>query len=330
MMRQEAEVGVSQATCLCYQFVTVTEAGALAAGRWMGSGDPEAAHGAAIDALHGAFTDLPIDGRVVIGEGEPADAPKLFLGEHLGTGGRPYDLAIDPLQATNSLARGQNGAMSVVAVAAPGCMISAPDMYMQKIVVGARAAGRIDIDASISDNIKAIADAHERKPHEITVITLDRPRHEDLIAEIRRTGARIKLIPDGDITASISAAVQGTGDHAYIGIGGTAEGIITAVAMRCLGGDIQAKLWPLSRKEVQKARELGIEDIEAPLGTDDMICGEVIFAATGVTRGDFLKGVYYFRDGARSQSLVMCTRCRKVRFVDGIHLFGDERREIRL
>jgi fructose-1,6-bisphosphatase II len=209
-------------------------------------------------------------------------------------------------------------------------MLAAPDMYMQKIVVGARAAGRVDIDLPLTDNVLAIADAFQRKPQELTVITLDRPRHEDLIAEIRSTGARIKLIPDGDITASISAAVQGTGDHAYIGIGGTAEGIITAAAMRCLGGDIQAKLWPLSRREVQKARELGIDDIEAPLSTDDMVSGDVIFAATGVTRGDFLRGVYYFRDGARSQSLLMCTRCRSVRFVDAIHLFTDERREIRL
>jgi fructose-1,6-bisphosphatase II len=330
MSLREAEPTPEEETCLCYQFVGVTEAAALAAGRWMGSGDAPGARGAAVDATCSALAGLAIEGRVVIGEGEPGDASKLYLGEQVGAGGRRCDLALDPLQATSSLTRGQNGAMSVIAVAAPQHMLSAPDMYMQKMVVGARAAGRIDIDASVPDNIKAIADAHDRKTSEITIITLDRPRHEDLVGEIRAAGARIKLIPDGDITASISAAVQGTGDHAYIGIGGTAEGIITAAAMRCLGGDIQAKLWPMSRREVQKALDLGIDDIEAPLSTKDMVQGDVVFAATGVTRGDFLKGVHYFRDGARSQSLVMCTRCRSVRFVDAIHLFTEERREIRL
>jgi fructose-1,6-bisphosphatase II len=327
---EETSALAASDTCLCYQFVGATEGAALEAGRWMGSGDSAGAHAAAVDAMFRAFETVPVDGRVVIGEGEQGEAGKLYLGQQVGAGGRPCDLALDALQATNSLARGENGAMTVVAVASPGRMLTTPDMYMQKIVVGARAAGRIDIDKPIAENIQAIAEAHGRTPREITVITLDRPRHEDLIAEIRSTGARIKIIKDGDITASISAAVEGTGDHAYIGIGGTAEGVVTAVAMRCLGGEIQAKLWPLSRREVQKARELGIEDIEAPLATEDLVSGDVIFAATGVTRGDFLRGVYYFSGGARSQSLTMCTRCRSVRFVDAIHLFTDERREIRL
>jgi fructose-1,6-bisphosphatase II len=326
----QAPEAIARDSCLCYQFVSATEAAALAAGRWMGSGDPGSAQRAGVDAMFAAFAGIPVEGRVVIGEGEPGEADKLYLGQQLGAGGRPCELAVDAVQATESLARGENGAMSVIAVASPGRMLATPDMYMQKIVVGARAAGRIDIDRSVTDNIEAIAEAYGRTPRELTFITLDRPRHEDLVSEIRSTGARIKLIHDGDITASISAAVEGTGDHGYIGIGGTAEGIITAAAMRCLGGEIQAKLWPLSRREVQKAGELGIEDIEAPLSTEDLVSGDVIFAATGVTRGDFLKGVYYFSDGARSQSLTMCTRCRSVRFVDAIHLFTDDRREIRL
>jgi fructose-1,6-bisphosphatase II len=220
--------------------------------------------------------------------------------------------------------------MSVLVVAAPEHVMSLPDMYMQKLVVGPRAAGRVDIEAPVAYNLHAVADAYDRAPADLTVIMLDRPRHESLVAEVRRVGARIKLIADGDITASIAAAVEGTGDQVYIGIGGAAEGVITAAAMKCLGGEIQAKLWPLSRKEVEQARAHGIDDIETVLRTDDMVKGDVIFSATGVTSGDFLRGIDYFRDGARSHTLVMCTRCRIVRFVDTIHLFSDERREIRL
>jgi len=316
--------------CLCNEIVRATEAAAVASGRWMGQGDGEGAQAAARDAMHASFTRLPISATVVIGDGVKDQVPRLFEGEQVGAGGFACDLAVDSLQARDSLARGENGAMAVLAVADPSNMMAAPDIYMQKMVVGGTAAPVIDIDAPVTDNLQAIAEALERNVGDLTIITLDRPRHEDLIAEIRRAGARIRLIPDGDISAGIAAAVQGTGDHAYIGIGGTSEGIITAAAMRCLGGEIQGKFWPLSRKEVEQARERGIEDIELRVTTDDMVRGEVIFAATAVTRGNFLRGVDYFRDGARSHTLVMCTRCRNIRFVDTTHLFTDDRRQIRL
>lgn len=316
--------------CVCSEFAPVSEAAALAAGRYLGQGDTAAAAGAAAAAMRSAFADLPVTAHVVIGKGEPGDRVGLPPGETVGAGGPLCSLAVDPLEGTDIVARGLGGAMSVVVVGAPEHILSLPDMYMQKLVVGPRAAGRIDIEAPVADNLRAVADAYDRAPTDLTVIVLDRPRHESLVAEVRRVGARIKLIADGDITASIAAAVEGTGDQVYIGIGGAAEGVITAAAMRCLGGEIQAKLWPLSRKEVERARAHGIDDIEMVLGTDDLVKGDIIFSATGVTSGDFLRGIDYFRDGARSHTLVMCTRCRTVRFVDTIHLFSDERREIRL
>jgi fructose-1,6-bisphosphatase II len=239
-------------------------------------------------------------------------------------------VAVDALEGSGILARGQGGAISVLAVGAPGSIMSVPDMYMQKMSVGASAAGHIDIDVSIEENLQAIARAYRRKVGEIAVIVLDRPRHEDLVEEIRMAGARIKLIPDGDIMASIAAAVRGTGDHAYIGIGGSTEGVMTAAAMRCLGGEIQAKFWPLSRREIESAKEYGIGDIEHTFRTDDMVQGELVFSATGVSTGDVLRGVDYFYEGARSQTLLMCTKCRMVRFVDTIHLFSDDRSEIKL
>ena len=322
--------GTPRERCLCGDFVPVTERAALAAGRWMGQGQSAAANEAAIHAMDDAFAELPIDGTIVIGNGTAAEHRLLGTGSHVGAGGTACDLAVDALQATDSLVRGQGGAMAVIAVAGPGAMMSAPDIYMQKSVAGPRSADVIDIELPVTVNLQRIAASLDRAMNEITVITLDRPRHEELVGEIRAAGARIKLIPDGDITASIAVAVGGTGDHAYIGIGGTAEGIITAVAMRCLGGEIQGKFWPLSRREVDTAREHGIEDIEVRLTTDDLVRGDVIFAATGVTRGDFLRGVDYFPAGARTHTLIMCTRCRQVRFVDTIHRYGDERREIKL
>jgi fructose-1,6-bisphosphatase II len=327
---RDAADGPPRDRCMCSEFVPVTEQAALASGRWMGQGQSGAAAEAAVKAMHTAFANVAICGTVVIGDGAGDDQKLLGTGTCVGAGGVACDFAVDALQAADSLARGQDGAMAVIAVAGPGAMMSAPDIYMQKIVTGPRSAGVIDIELPVTLNLQRIAASLDRTMNEITVITLDRPRHEDLVAEIRAAGARIKLIPDGDITASIAVAVGGTGDHVYIGIGGAAEGIITAAAMRCLGGEIQGKFWPLSRREVENAREHGIDDIEMRLTTDDLVRGEVIFAATGVTRGDFLRGVDYFPAGARTHTIIMCTRCRQVRFVDTIHRFGDERREIRL
>jgi fructose-1,6-bisphosphatase II len=317
-------------SCLCHEFVSLTEAAALAAGRWVGRGDGRAADAAASEAVIAALARMPIEGTVVVGESGSVEGPFLRTGDRVGAGGRRFDLAVDALECRDSVAWGQGGAMSVVALGAPGAIMSAPDMYMQKLAVGARAAGKIDIEAPIADNLRAIADAYGLEVDEISVIILDRPRHEDLIAEVRKTGARIKLIPDGDITASITAAVRGTGYHAYVGIGGAREGVVSAAALRCLGGEVQVKMWPLSRREIERAREHGIEDIEARLVTADMVKGDVIFSATGVTTGEVLKGVSFFHEGARTQTLLMCTRCRVVRFVDTIHLFSDDRREILL
>lgn len=316
--------------CLCNDFVRATEAAALASGRWMGQGDPEAADRAAAAAMAETLGRLPISGVVVIGEGPEGEAPQLFVGERLGSGGARCDLAVDALEGTDIVARGQAGAMSVLAVGPAGRLKSMPNMYMQKLVVGPRAAGRVDIDGRVEETLRIIAEIYERPVAELTVIILDRPRHEELIAEVRRAGARIKLITDGDVTAGIAVAVQDANDQLYIGIGGAAEGVITAAALHCLGGEIQAKLWPLSRREVESAREHGIEDIEATLRTDDMAGGEVVFAATGVTEGEFLKGVEYLGWGVRTHSMVMCNRCRDVRFIQSTHLNTDTRRGIRL
>jgi fructose-1,6-bisphosphatase II len=329
-MEQGPSMETDDGRCICQDCVAVTEAAALAAGHWVGRGDGKAADAAASEAVVAALAKLPIEGTVVVGESEAEQGPFLRTGDRVGAGGRRCDLAVDALECRDPVAWGQGGAMSVIAMGGSGAIMSAPDMYMQKLAVGASAAGSIDIEAPIAHNLRAIASAYEREVDEISVIILDRPRHEDLIAEVRKTGARIKLIGDGDITASITAAVRGTGYHAYVGIGGAREGVITAAALRCLGGEIQVKMWPLSRREIERAREHGIEDIEARLVTADMVKGDVVFSATGVTTGEVLKGVSFFHEGARTQTLLMCTRCRVVRFVDTIHLFSDDRREILL
>ncbi|MGZ6728764.1 MAG: fructose-bisphosphatase class II family protein, partial [Gaiellaceae bacterium] len=237
------------------------------------------------------------------------------------------DLALDPLEGRGVVARGGYGAMSMVAVGEPGSFQTLPDMYMRKMAVGPRARGRIDLRAPVGDNVRGIADAFGRRPEDITTIILDRPRHHDLIEEIRVAGARIKLIQDGDVTASISAAVRGTNDHLAIGIGGTRQAVLSAAALRCLGGELQAQLWPTSRSEVEAARESGVEDLERLFTIEDLAPGEQIVVATGVSNGDLLRGVRFQADSAWTHSLVMCTRCNWVRFVDGIHFFARERRE---
>jgi fructose-1,6-bisphosphatase II len=215
----------------------------------------------------------------------------------------------------------------MIVAAEPGKLRRLPDMYMRTIAAGPLARGRISLLASVDDNVRAIAEAFGRNVGDVTTIVLDRPRHHDLIEEIRAAGARIKLIQDGTVTASISAAIRGTNDHLAIGIGGTRQAVLTAGALRCLGGEVQAQLWPTSRREIEAAREHGIEDVEQVFTTDDLVGGEVIVAATGVSNGDLLRGVRFLADSARTHSLVMCTRCNWVRFVDGIHFFARERRE---
>jgi fructose-1,6-bisphosphatase II len=308
--------------CICESFARATERAALAAARWLGRDDQQAAEEAATSGMARTLAELSVEGRVVIG----AEEGSLAHGTVVGLGGRPVDLALDPLEGRGIVARGGNGAMSMIAVGEPGSLVTLPDMYMRKMAVGPRARGKIDINRPMAENIQAIAEAFERRVNDITTIILDRPRHHDLIEEIRAAGARIKLIQDGDVTASISAAIRGTNDHLAVGIGGTRQAVLTAAALRCLGGELQAQLWPTTRSEIEQAREQGIEDAHV-FKTEELAPGETIVAATGVSNGDLLRGVRYLADSARTHSLVMCTRCNWVRFIDGIHFFRRHKRE---
>jgi len=309
--------------CICESFARPTERAALAAARWLGRADEAAAEEAATSGMAGALAQLPIEARIVIG----AEDGELGNDTVVGAGGVQYDLALDPLEGRGIVARGGNGAMSMIAVGDSGSLVRLPDMYMRKLAVGPRARGKIDIHKPLAANIDAIAEAFGRKPNDVTTIVLDRPRHHDLIEDIRAAGARIKLIQDGDVTASISAAVRGTNDHLAVGIGGTRQAVMTAAALRCLGGELQAQLWPTTRGEIEEARRQGIEDMSRVFTIDDLAPGETIVAATGVSNGDLLRGVRFLADSARTHSLVMCTRCNWVRFIDGIHFFRRDRRE---
>jgi fructose-1,6-bisphosphatase II len=323
-VREAAEPRAAE-PCMCETFARVTERAALAAARWLGRANQDAAEEAAFSGMRTALEQMPIDGQLVIGGSEESDA--LPSGRRIGAGGRQFDLAIDPLEGRAVVARGGYGAMSLVAAGPTGSLPTLPDMYMRKMAVGPVARGRIDLLRPVGENVLAIAEAFGRTPADVTAIVLERPRHHDLIDEIRDAGARIKLIQDGDVTASISAAIRGTNDHLAIGIGGTRQAVLSAAALRCLGGELQAQLWPVSRREIDAAREQGIDDATRVFGIDDLAPSEVIFAATGVSSGDLLRGVRFLTDSARTHSIVMCTTCNWVRFVDGIHFFARERRE---
>jgi fructose-1,6-bisphosphatase II len=312
--------------CLCESYARATERAALAGARWLGRADQEGAERDSAEAMRSALEHLPIDGHVVIGAGADEDET-LARGQRVGAGDEQVDLALDPLEGRGVVARGGGGAMSMIAVGEPGSLQTLPDMYMRKLAVGPRARAAIDLRRPVAENIRGIAEAFGRSVNDVTTIVLDRPRHHDLIEEIRAAGARIKLIQDGDVTASISAAIRGTNDHLAIGIGGTRQAVMAAAALRCLGGEVQAQLWPTTRTEIEEAREYGIQDLEKIFTIDDLSPGEVIVAATGVSNGDLLRGVRFLADSARTHSLVMCTRCNWVRFVDGIHFFARERRE---
>ncbi len=311
--------------CPCESFARVTERAALGAARWLGRADMEAAEDAAFSGARLALEQLPISGHIVIGAAE--DSEQLAAGSHIGAGGDEYDLALDPLEGRAVVARGGTNAISMIAASPRGTMPSLPDMYMRKMAVGPPARGRISLSAPVGDNVRAIADSFGRMVNDITAIVLDRPRHHDLIEEIRASGARIKLVQDGDVTAAISAAVRGTNDHLAIGIGGTRQAVLASAALRCLGGELQAQLWPTRRSEIELAREYGIDDPDKLFTIDDLAPQEVIVAATGVSNGELFTGVRFLADSARTHSLVMCTRCNWVRFVDGIHFFARERRE---
>jgi fructose-1,6-bisphosphatase II len=310
--------------CPCVLFARATEWAALAGARWLGRADQDAAEDASEGAMMAGLHGLPIDGTIVIGAREGGE---LQTGVEIGQGGEAFDLAVDPLEGRGVVARGGNGAMSMIAIGPPGSLLRLPDMYMRRMAVGPRAKGSIDLRKPVAENIHAIADGFGRQVNDITTIVLDRPRHHDLIEEIRAAGARIKLIQDGDVTASISAAIRGTNDHLAIGIGGTRQAVLSAAALRCLGGELQAQLWPTSRTEIEAAGKHGVEDVNRVFSSDDLVSGEVIVVATGVSNGDLLRGVRFLADSARTHSLVLCMRCNWVRFTESIHFFARERRE---
>src|SRR5205823_10936827 len=303
--------------CLCESYARATERAALAGARWLGRADQEGAERDSAEAMRSALEHLPIDGQVVIGAGGDEDET-LGGGQQVGAGCEQVDLALDPLEGGGVVARGGGGAMSMIAVGEPASLQTLPDMYMRKLAVGPLARAAIDLRRPVAENIGGIAEAFGRSVNDVTTIVLDRPRHHDLIEEIRAAGARIKLIQDGDVTASISAAIRGTNDHLAIGIGGTRQAVMAAAALRCLGGGIQAQLWPTTRSEIEQVRAHGVEDVNRVFTLDDLAPGEVIVAATGVSTGDLLRGVQFLAHSGRTRTLVMCTRCNWVRFIDGI------------
>jgi fructose-1,6-bisphosphatase II len=306
---------------LALELVRVTEAAALMAGRWMGRGDKEAADQAAVDAMRAMLDTVAMDGVVVIGEGAKDQAPMLYVGEVVGYADQPkVDIAVDPIDGTRLLAQGMPNSITTVAIAERGALLASPDvMYMQKIAVGPEAAGAIDIEDGVASNLERIAAAKGREIPDLTVVVLDRPRHEAIIREVREVGARIKLITDGDVAGAVMAAMPGTGIDVLIGVGGAPEAVIAACAIKCIGGDIQCKLWPRNDAEWAVVREKGI-DVDRVLTCGDLVAGEhVFFAATGITDGELLKGVHYFGGGATTQSLVMRAKSGTVRRIDATH-----------
>ena len=320
---------------LALEMVRVTEAAAIASARFMGRGDRVEADRAATEAMRRTMDETDIAGTIVIGEGERDEAPMLYIGEQVGRHeGDPeaveaVDIAVDPLEGTNLVATGQGDAITVLAASEKGGLTHAPDTYLEKLCVGPVAAGCVDITRPPAENCHRIAEALRRRVQDITVIILDRPRHDELIAEVRSTGARIKLISDGDLSAAISCAVQGTGVHAVMGIGGAPEGVITAAALRCLGGEIQARFRFRNDEERERAKAskmLGHADEDRVYRTEDLASGDqLVFAATGVTPGELLQGVRFFGGGARTHSLVMAYQSKQVRFVDTVHMFDRDR-----
>jgi fructose-1,6-bisphosphatase class II len=307
------------------EFIRVTELAAIAAAKTMGFGDRRRSDQVAVEAMRREMDTLEMDGRVVIGEGERDKAPMLYVGEPLGrakgqAGAVQVDIAVDPLEGTNLCATGAPDAIAVLAAAERGGLLHAPDVYMEKIVVGPTARGHVHIDAPVAANLRNIAAAFHRKVSDLTIVVLDRERHKQLISDIREAGARIRLIGDGDLSAGIAAAVRGTGVHAVMGTGGAPEGVITAAAMRCLGGEIQARLRALNDEQKSRVEELGIKDLQRVYKTEDLAPGEqILFSSTGVTDGELLKGVRFFGGGSRTTTLFMSLSRKIIRFVDTIH-----------
>lgn len=303
-------------------FVKVTENAALAASRWMGRGERDIADGAAVERMREALNAMDISGRIVIGEGERDEAPMLFIGEELGRGGFEVDIAVDPVEGTNLVANGLPNSIAVMAIAERGGLLNAPDTYMKKLAVGPKAAPYVHIDAPVRENLEAVANALEKPINEVTVVILDRPRHAQLVNEVREAGARIKLISDGDVDACIATAVQGTGIHVAMGTGGAPEGVLAAAALKCLGGQFMGKLEFRNTEEIERAKAMGIGEINRVLKITDLVKGEhLVFCATGITDGDLTRGVRFFGNNARTHSIVMHSG-GTVRFIESVHRLG--------
>lgn len=306
---------------LSLEFARVVEAAALRSGRLLGRGQKDAADGLAVDAMRQAFDSVRISGTVVIGEGEIDEAPMLYIGEHVGAGGPEVDIAVDPIEGTNLIAKGQNGAIAVMAIAEKGGLLHAPDMYMEKLCVGPRGAGAIDITKSLTENIKNVATKMERNVDEITLVMLDRERHQGLMKEAREVGARIMLISDGDVNPAMECCIEGSGVYMVVGTGGAPEGVLAAAALKCVGGDMQARLKPETDEEIRRCHEMGIADVNQVLTLNDLVrTDDVIFAATAITRGNLLNPIQYFPGGARTHTIVMRSKTGTVRFLDTVHM----------
>ncbi len=306
---------------LALEAVRVTEAAALNCARWTGRGDEKAADQAAVDAMRKAFDALAIDGTVVIGEGERDEAPMLFIGEKVGSGGPKVDIALDPLEGTTICATGAPNALAVIAMGDAGDLLNCPDTYMEKIATGPIGKGVVDLDKSPTQNLQALAEAKKCAIDDLTVIILSRPRHDAIIQEVRKVGARIRLIGDGDVSAAIATTKPETGIDLLLGIGGAPEGVLAAAALRCVGGEFQGRLKPRNNEEIERAKKMGVTDIKKKFKIDELAAGDVMFAATGVTDGDYLHGVHFFPGGATTQSVVMRSKTRTVRVINATHYF---------
>jgi fructose-1,6-bisphosphatase II len=311
---------------LSLEVLRVVEQAAIASARTMGMGNADVADQAAVESMRATLDTIAIEGTIVIGEGERDKAPMLYIGEQVGAdkgrdGKRKVDIAVDPLEGTNLCASGAGGAITVLAASEPGGLLHAPDCYMEKIVVGPAAKGSVDLDAPARHNLKSIARRLQRGVDDLVVVVLDRPRHQQLIADIREAGARIRLISDGDLSAGIAAAVSGTGVHAVMGSGGAPEGVLTAAALQCLNGEILGRLVVKDGEQAERMQTMGIHDAKKIYTTKELAPGrDLLFAACGVTDGNLLKGVRFFGDGIRTQAIVMTLNPARVRFVDTVHL----------
>lgn len=312
---------------LALELVRVTEAAALSASRWVGKGDKNAADGAAVEAMRAAFDSVAIDGTVVIGEGEMDEAPMLYIGEKVGLyaksgGGMRADIAVDPVEGTSTTAKGGPNAMAVVALAGRGGFLHAPDVYMDKIAVGpGLPKGVVDLDRSPEENLRALAEAKGADVGDLTVCILDRDRHKDIIKACRAAGARLMMIPDGDVFGVLAVAQPEAGVDMYLGWGGAPEGVLAAAALRCIGGQMQGRLIFEDDAQIERAREMGISDVHAKYEVEDMARGDVMFAATGITTGPLLRGVRFFAGGATTHSIVMRSKSGTMRYVEGHHNF---------